>query len=65
MVHAFRICQTGYIEDPKGHVNKLVVEKNIVQPCIKPPYTNGDNWNVKKCKMLFNIRYQFVISMVY
>lgn len=27
MVHAFGVCQIGYIEDPKGQVNKLVVGK--------------------------------------
>jgi hypothetical protein len=26
MVDAFGACQTRYIEDPKGHVKKLVVE---------------------------------------
>lgn len=32
---------------------------------IKPPYTNVDQWNVKKCKMSFNIRYSVVIFVVY
>jgi hypothetical protein len=27
MADAFGICQTRYIEDPNGHVNKSVVEK--------------------------------------
>jgi hypothetical protein len=39
--------------------------KVVIKPCIKPPYRNGNKWNVRKCKMLFNIRYQPVISMVY
>jgi hypothetical protein len=39
---AFGVSQIGYIEDPKGHVNKLVVEELLYNHDIKPPYTNTD-----------------------
>jgi hypothetical protein len=65
MVDAFDVCQTRYIEDLKRQVNKSVVEELLYSHGIKPPYTNADQWNVKKFKMPFNIRYSIVISMVY
>jgi hypothetical protein len=65
MVDAFDVCQARYIEDPKKQVNKLVVEELLYNHGIKPPYTNADQWNVKKFKMSFNIKYPIVISMVY
>ncbi len=67
MANVFGICQTTkYIEDPKGQVNKLVVEELLYNNHdIKPPYTNADQQNVKKCKMPFNIKYPTMISMVY
>ncbi len=46
-------------------MNKLVVEELLFSHDIKPPYTNVDEWNVKKCKMSFNIRYPIVIFVVY
>jgi hypothetical protein len=44
MANVFGICQTTkYIEDPKGQVNKLVVEELLYNNHdIKPPYTNAD-----------------------
>ncbi len=46
-------------------MNKLVVEELLFNHDIKPPYINVDQWNVKKCKMSFNIRYPVVIFVVY
>jgi hypothetical protein len=44
MANAFGLCQTiKYIEDPKGQMNKLVVEELLYNNHdIKPPYTNAD-----------------------
>lgn len=65
MANAFGICQTiKYIEDPKGQMNKLVVEELLYNNHdIKPPYTNAYQQNVKKCKI--NIKYPTMISMIY
>jgi hypothetical protein len=38
----------GYVEDPKGHVTKMLVEDLLFRHDIKPPYTNADQWNIKK-----------------
>jgi hypothetical protein len=65
MAHAFRVCQVGYIEDPKGQMNKLVVGELLYIHGIKPPYTNANQWNKKRSKMTFNIRYPTMIFMVY
>jgi hypothetical protein len=32
---------------------------------IKPPYTNVDQWNVNKCKLLVSARYPIVIFVIY
>ncbi len=32
---------------------------------IRTPYTNADQWNVKKCKLLISVRYPTVISRIY
>ncbi len=67
MAHKFGICQTTrYIEDLKGQMNKLVVEELLYNNHdIKPPYTNVNQQNVKKCKIPFNFKYPTMISMVY
>jgi hypothetical protein len=43
----------------------MLVEELLFSHDTKPPYTNEDKWNVKKCKMPINIKYSYVISMVY
>jgi hypothetical protein len=65
MVDAFGVCSTRHIKDLKGQVNKLVVEELLFSHDIKPPYTNVHQWDVKKCKMSFNIRYPVVVFVVY
>jgi hypothetical protein len=39
MTYAFKVCQIGYIEDPKAQMNKMVVEELLFNHDIKPPYT--------------------------
>jgi len=46
-------------------VTKMLVEELLFNHDIKPPFINANKWNVKNCKMLINIRYPTVISMVY
>ncbi len=36
MVDVISVCQAGYIEDPKGQVNKLVVGELLYNHGIKP-----------------------------
>lgn len=64
MTNAFGVCQSGYIKDSKGQMNKMVVEL-LFSHDIKPPYTNADQWNVKKRKIPYNIKYPVVIFVVY
>lgn len=42
IVDAFRICQSGYVEDPKDQVIKLIVKELLSSHDIKPPYTNAN-----------------------
>ncbi len=42
IVDAFGVYQSGYIEDPKGHVTKTFAEELLFKHDIKPPYTNVD-----------------------
>ncbi len=65
IVYAFGVCYSGYVKDPKGHVTKMLVEELLFSHDTKPPYTNEDKWNVKKCKMPINIRYPYVIFVLY
>ncbi len=65
MVDAFSVCQAMCIEDPKGQVNKLVIGELLYDHGIKPPNTNANQWNGKKFKMPFNIRYPTMIFVVY
>jgi hypothetical protein len=39
--------------------------KELFKHDIRYPYTNADEWNVKKCKLLINVRYLVIISMIY
>jgi hypothetical protein len=64
MTNAFGVCQSGYIENSKGQMNKMVVELLFTHD-IKPPYTNVDQWNFKKRKMSYNIKYPIVIFAGY
>jgi hypothetical protein len=43
MVDAFSVCQAGYIEYPKGQVNKLIIGELLYDHGIKPPYTNANH----------------------
>lgn len=65
IANAFGVYQSGYVEDPKGQVTKAIVEELLYKHDIKSPYTNVDQWNVKKCKLLINVRYLIVISVIY
>jgi hypothetical protein len=40
IVDAFGVCKNGYVEDPNGHVTKILVEELLFKHDIKPPYTN-------------------------
>jgi len=42
MVYVFGVYQSGYVEDPKGHVTKALAEELLYKHDIKPPYTNVD-----------------------
>jgi hypothetical protein len=46
-------------------MTKTLVKELLFKHDIRPPYTNADQWNVKKCKLLISVRYPPVISMIY
>jgi hypothetical protein len=46
-------------------VTKILVEKLLFKHDIKPPYTNANRWNVKKCKLPIDVKYPIFISMIY
>jgi hypothetical protein len=46
-------------------VTKLLAKELLFSHDIKPPYTNANQWNVKKCKMPINITYPTIIYVVY
>jgi hypothetical protein len=50
MAYAFGVCQTKHIEDPKGQMNKRVVEELLFNHDIKPPYTMQISGMLKKTK---------------
>ncbi len=50
MAYAFGVCQTKYIVDPKGQMNKLVVEELLFNHDIKPPYTMQIDGMLKRAK---------------
>jgi hypothetical protein len=50
MAYAFGVCQTRYIEDPKGQMNKMVVEELLFNHDIKPLYTMQISGMFKKIK---------------
>ncbi len=56
IIDAFGVCQSGYVEEPKGHVTKTLTKKLLFKHDIKPPYTNANKWNVKKCKLPINVK---------
>jgi len=65
IAYAFGVYKSGYVEDPNGHVTKTLVEELLFKHDIKPPYTNANQWNFKKCKLPINIRYLVIISIIY
>ncbi len=62
---AFGVYYSGYVEDCKRQVTKKLTKDLLFKHDIKPPYTNIDQWNVKKCKLPINVKYHVVISMIY
>jgi len=42
IVNAFGVCNSGYVENPHGHVTKTLVEELLFKHDIKPPYTNAN-----------------------
>jgi hypothetical protein len=65
IAYAFGVCQSGSVEDPKGHVTRMLVEELLFNHDIKPPYINTNKWNIKKCKIPINIRYLAETFVVY
>ncbi len=63
--YAFGVYQSGYVEDPKGHVTKMLVEELLFNHDIKPLYINTNKWNIKKWKFPINIRYLSDTFVVY
>ncbi len=55
IVNVFNVCQSGYVEGPKGQVTETLIEKLLFKHDIKPPYTNANQWNIKKCLTLVEI----------
>jgi len=57
-VDAFGVCQAGYVEDPKGQVNKLVVGELLYNHGIKPSYANANQYSgmerSPKCHLTLN-----------
>jgi len=56
MVYAFKVCQIGYIKDPKVQMNKMVVKELLFNHDIKPPYTMqiSGMLKLKKCHITSN-----------
>jgi hypothetical protein len=46
-------------------MTKTLAKEFLFKHGIKPPYINANQWNVKKCKLLINVRYLAVTSMMY
>jgi hypothetical protein len=46
-------------------MTKTLAKELLFKHDIRPPYTNADQWNVKKCKLLINVKYLAIISMIY
>jgi hypothetical protein len=44
---------------------KTLAKELLFKHDIRYPYTNVDQWNVKKCKLLISVRYLAIISMIY
>jgi hypothetical protein len=65
IANAFNVCQSGYVEGPKGQVTKKLVEKLLFKHDIKPPYKNANQWNIKKCKLPINVKYHVIIFVIY
>jgi hypothetical protein len=65
IVDVFGVCAEGYVEYPKGHVNKSLVMQAL-QSCKLPPTNSCANqWNVKNVGLPNIVRYLAIISIVY
>ncbi len=51
IANASDVYQSGYVEDPKKQMTKTLAEELLFKHDTKPPYTNANQWNVKKCKL--------------
>jgi len=58
IVDVFSVCQAGYVEDPKGQVNKLIVGELLYNHGIKPSYTHANQYSgmerSPKCHLTLN-----------
>ncbi len=65
IVNVFGVCYSGYFEDPRRYTTKTLAKELLFKHDIRPPYTNVDQWNAKKCKLLINVKYLTILSMIY
>ncbi len=46
-------------------MTKALEEELLYKHNINPPYTNVDQWNIKKCKLPITFKYPAIISVIY
>jgi len=59
------VCAEGYIEEPKGHVSKLLAIQALQSCRLAPANSFIDQWNVKNMGLPYFIKYPSIISIIY
>jgi hypothetical protein len=65
IVHVFGVCVEGYVEDPKGYVNKSLTIHALQSCRITLVNSTTDQWNEKNLGLPYFVRYPVIIYVIY
>ncbi len=64
-IDVFGMCVDGYVEKPKGHVNKSLVVQALQSCRLTPAKFFANQWNAKSLDLPYSIKYPTIIYVIY
>jgi len=65
IVDVFGVCAKGYVEKPKGQVNKSLAIHALQSCRVAPTNSSTNQWNVKSLGLLYYVKHPTIISVIY
>ncbi len=65
IVDVFGVCAKGYVEEPKGQVNKSLVVQALYSCRFTPANSFANQWNAKSLSLPHFVKYLAIMSIIY